>query len=463
MKKYITIILGALLFISCDDFLDIRPTGMVIAETGEEYRALLTDVYSKIPEDRGLTTLRSDEMAADATYMKDYDYESYFDIWNWTDYNRDAASSSFGWRRYYHSCYIANYIIEHRNEITKATQAEIDQLVGECYMIRAYMHFLLVNLYAPAYTHCEPATTRGVPLQLEADVNAVLKCSSVERVYKQVLKDIDSAEKLMNVERWDEGLNYRFNTTTVHALRARVALYMGDWGLALQESKKVIGEYPDLEDLNVKKPLLPTNYKSVESIMALEQIMTSNLVKVGYVDPELVKKFRNGDSRFSLYFNKISTEYPTDINGKPIIVNGKPLYIIKYGYNAVENINEVRCTFRAAEFYLIAAEAANELNETEEALQYIEALMKKRYTTSEYYSALKKLDQNALRDSIANERQREFAYQGHRWFDLRRTTQPELKKSYEGVEFILEQGDDRYTMRFPSEAVAANPELENRK
>ena len=97
MKKYIAIIFTALLFVGCDDFLDIQPTGKIIAETGAEYRALLTDVYSRFPEDRGLTTLRSDEMAADATYMKDYDYESYFDIWNWTDYNRDAASLYFEW------------------------------------------------------------------------------------------------------------------------------------------------------------------------------------------------------------------------------------------------------------------------------------------------------------------------------------------------------------------------------
>lgn len=442
MKRYITLILAALIFAGCDDFLDIHPTGMVIAETGEEYRALLTDVYSKIPEDRGLTTLRSDEMAANETYMKDYDYESYFDIWNWSDYNRDAGTSSFGWRRYYHSCYIANYIIEHKNEITKATQAEIDQLVGECYMIRAYMHFLLVNLYAPAYTHCEPATTRGIPLSIKADVNAVLKCSSVEDVYKQVLDDIDYAVKYMNVERWDEGLNYRFSITTAHALRARVALYMGNWSLALQEAKKVIEIYPDLEDMN-SSSMLPTNYKSVESIMALEQVITSNLMKVGYVEPALLGMYRSGDSRKKKYFearNLSTWQYRT------------------------RNTNEERCTFRAAEFYLIAAEAANELNDQEEALKYINALMEKRYTDKkypEYSAALNGLDQDALRVEIANERQRELAYQGHRWFDLRRTTQPELKKNYEGEEFTLEQGDERYTLRFPSEAVAANPEIEN--
>ena len=442
MRRYITLILAALLFAGCDDFLDIRPTGMVIAETVEEYRALLTDVYSKIPEDRGLTTLRSDEMAADATYMKDYDYESYFDIWNWTDYNRDAGTSSFGWRRYYHSCYIANYIIEHQDEITKATPAEIDQLVGECYMIRAYMHFLLVNLYAPAYTHCDPATTRGVPISIKADINAVLRCSSVEQVYKQVLEDIDSAAMYMNVERWDEGLNYRFSTATTNALRARVALYMGNWSLALQEAKTVIGIYPDLEDMN-SSSMLPTNYKSVESIMAREQVLTSSLMKVGYVDPALLEMYRSGDSRKTKYFE------------------ARNLRIWQY---RTRNTSEERCTFRAAEFYLIAAEAANELNDQEEALRYINTLMEKRYTAKKYpdYSAaLDGLDRDALRVEIANERQREFAYQGHRWFDLRRTTQPELKKSYEGEEFTLEQGDERYTLRFPSEAVAANPEIEN--
>ena len=445
MKKYIIIIFAALLFVGCDDFLDIQPVGKIIAETGEEYRALLTDVYSRFPEDRGLTTFRSDEIAADATYLKDYDYESYFDLWNWTDYNRDAATANFNWRSYYHSCYIANYIIEHKNDITKATQKEIDQLVGECYMMRAYIHFVLVNIYAQAYTHCDPATTRGVPLAVKADVNAILQCSSVEQVYKQILDDIDSAEELMNVERWDEGLTYRFNTTTAHALRARVALYMGDWALALQESKKVVEKYPDLEDLNSSSALLPTNYKSVESIMALEQVITSNLMKVGYVEPTLLSMYRTGDSRKTKYFE------------------ARNLRIYQYKDRKAD---EERCTFRAGEFYLIAAEAANELNEQGEALQYLKKLMEKRYTAKkypDYSSALDGLPQDALREEIANERRRELAYQGHRWFDLRRTTQPELKKNYEGEGFTLEQNDERYTMRFPADAVAANPGLENWK
>ena len=103
----------------------------------------------------------------------------------------------------------------------------------------------------------------------------------------------------------------------------------------------------------------------------------------------------------------------------------------------------------------------------------LKTLMEKRYTAkkySEYSLALEKLTQEAMRDSIANERQRELAYQGHRWFDLRRTTQPELTKVYKVSEddaksetYTLQQGDERYTLRFPSDAVAANPDLENWK
>ena len=37
----IVMMLAMIGFTSCDDFLDITPTGKVIAKTGKEYRALL--------------------------------------------------------------------------------------------------------------------------------------------------------------------------------------------------------------------------------------------------------------------------------------------------------------------------------------------------------------------------------------------------------------------------------------
>ncbi|MBR6494014.1 MAG: RagB/SusD family nutrient uptake outer membrane protein, partial [Prevotella sp.] len=69
MKKNILTLIGSCLLVlvvtSCDDFLDITPTGKVIAKTAAEYRALLTYEYKTMPEDRGIATLRADEMTLD--------------------------------------------------------------------------------------------------------------------------------------------------------------------------------------------------------------------------------------------------------------------------------------------------------------------------------------------------------------------------------------------------------------
>ena len=53
------------------------------------------------------------------------------------------------------------------------------------------------------------------------------------------------------------------------------------------------------------------------------------------------------------------------------------------------------------------------------------------------------------------------AFEGHRWFDLRRTTRPEIKKEIEDVTYTLVQDDSRYTLRIPQDAIDANPGLLN--
>lgn len=429
---------GALTLQSCDDFLDIQPIGKVIPKTGAEYRALLTKAYDDVPEDRGLATFRSDEMKMDGASSEDYN--AYFDIWSWNDDAPQETTSSFSWRTFYHTIYVANYIIEHQDKITEASTEEIRQLVGESYMLRAYMHFILVNLYGAPYTHCDPATTLAVPLKLDTDVDAVLKKATVGQIYEQINRDIDQAENYLNVEKWEAGKTYRFNKLSAQALRARVALYMGNWQGALDASKQVLQQQDTLVNLNNTK-VLPNHYQSPEAIVSLEQVMTSNYFNAGNPSAELLAKYRTGDLRKSKYYKQITASTTKLVKG---------------------GSNEYRCTFRTADFYLIAAEAWNELNRPDSAKVYLEALMSKRYTPAQFtvqQEALRQMDQTALRGEIADERLRELAFEGHRWFDLRRTGRPALTKTHNGTAYTLEAGDSRYTLRIPSEAVAANPEL----
>ena len=449
----IVMLVAAFGLTSCDDFLDITPTGKVIPKTCKEYRALLTYEYKYFPEDRGLATLRGDEMTLSKASTTTEDYNSYFDIWAWNDLNKQSTTSSFGWRRYYHAIYIANYIIEKKNEITEATADEINQLVGEAYMMRAYCHFLLANLYADAYTHCNPATTRGIPLSLKADVNAVLTCSSLEQVYQQVIDDANEAKNYLTVDTWDEGNTYRFNKLSANALLARVYLYKGDWTNALTEAKTVIEKHGALEDLTTSK-LMPNYYKSVESIVALEQVMTSSYVKIGEPNKALIDSYRTGDKRKSLYYKALTASHYS---------------LAKYGEKGNAGY---RCSFRSAEAYLIAAEAAAELaadnaaatdSKLSEARTYLKSLMAKRYATVKYNQYAAELDdmQKAdLLNAIYNERTYELAFEGHRWYDLRRTSRPALSKTYGDKTYTLSANDSRYTIPFPAGAVESNPNIE---
>lgn len=443
-KIYITLLLGAIaLLTSCDKFLDIRPTGRVIAQTGEEYRALLTYEYNNFPDDRGLATFRSDEMTLDPAYTSTEDNSSFFDIWAWNDSAAQATTASFGWRRYYHTIYIANTIIEQQNNITEISANERNQLVGEAYMMRAYCHFLLANLFAQPYTKVNADTTRAIPLALTADVNAVLTRSTLAQVYNQVESDIAQADSLMNVETWDAGFNYRFNKISAQALKARLELYKGNWSGALQAAQNVIAAHPALQDMTGSNPMLPNNYRSVESIVSLERVMTATYNRAGKVSNQLLALYKAGDQRSTYFYNQINSS----------------ITAIRKGGGG-----DFRSTFRSAEFYLIAAEADAQLGNLDEAKNYLKQLMRTRYRTTRYdrnAAEVDALNQADLINYIYDERARELAFEGHRWFDLRRTTQPQIVKTYNNNSYTLQQNDRRYTLRIPTEAIEANPALAN--
>ena len=64
-------------------------------------------------------------------------------------------------------------------------------------MLRAYVHFLLVNLYGQPYTKEGALDTKSVPLKLDTDLEKVLKRNTVEEVYTSIQADIDEARKLV--------------------------------------------------------------------------------------------------------------------------------------------------------------------------------------------------------------------------------------------------------------------------
>lgn len=420
----------------CDSFLDIQPVGKVIPTTAAEFRSLITEAYRTVPDDRGLTEFRTDQVLLDAT-MSSNDLGSYLDIWLWNDDTPDENTATFSWRQFYHVLFIANYVIESEHMMTGGSSAEISQLVGEAYMLRAYMHFILANLHAPAYTACDPAATKAVPLKLDSDVEAVLRRNTLAEVYSSVLSDLDSAARYLNVDEWDKGYNYRFTTLSADTLRSRVLLYMGDWKGSREAADRVLAVRNTLSALGFE---LPNDYASAENILALEQVMTAQYARALKVDRDFYRLYTSSDLRRRTYFSQVTTSN---------------ILLLKGGSSTYT------CSFRVAEMLLNAAEAACRAGEYDDAADYLLTLQRARFNDggAAKEAAVAAMTPDGLLDEILTERARELAFEGHRWFDLRRTTRPRIERTYRNTTYVLEQDDPRYTIRIPSEAIAANPGL----
>ena len=276
-------------------------------------------------------------------------------------------------------------------------------------------------------------------MQLVADVNAIPGSSSVEAIYQQVLADIDEAEKYLNVETWEEGTNYRFNKISAQAFRARTYLYMGEWQKALTAAKAVIEVHGELVDMN-SSATLPNSYKSVESIVALEKFSSNLFTAIDMPDPNFVNLYRTGDQRRTKFYKRVTSS----------------TYSLQKGGD-----DEFSCSFRSAEAYLTAAECAARLGNTTEAIDFMKPLLQKRLNATalqEELDLITPMTADQLTQEILDERARELAFEGHRWYDLRRTTRPALIRTYDDETFTLTP--EKYTMRFPTEAVEANPEIE---
>lgn len=442
-----TVLVGALMLVGltgCEKFLDIKPAGVVMPSSTADYRALLTRAYQGLPADLAKLSMRSDEASvnfdgANASYRPSYE-----EIYLWSD-GGSLSTLTTQWQGYYYSNYVTNHLVDILAG-KEGASADEKQLVGEAYLLRAYSYFLLANIYGQPYAEANLGTP-CVPLMLDNEVETVRERSSLGEVYAQVVKDLTASFKYLQEESWEPAKRYRFSKDAAQAFACRVALYMGDWAKAVEFGAPLLSSRYQLVDLNATGAKPPCHYESTEAIMNLDLVVDGDYLSIMRPSQSLIDSYGAGDQRKRVYYRM------------PALND----YRVERGDEKKGEGTAYRITFRLGEVLLNVAEAHARKGELEESKALLKQLAQKRYEAGELPNVEATLDalatQSDLLTYILAERGRELAFEGLRWFDLRRFGCPAIVHTLDGQEHWLKANDARYTLPIPREAKESNSNL----
>jgi len=284
-----------------------------------------------------------------------------------------------------------------------------DRYKGELLALRSYLHFELLRAYASSYE----SGALGVPYMKASEV-AYPARDKFESVIVDTKADLVAAKALIPTGFTDKT---RFTRLAVSAMQARVALYEKNWAEAITYSTEVINSAALAT--RTQFPGIWTDANDNEVIWKAKRVGTTDS-RIGdfyyrqtggivlYAPAmKLVNTFdRVNDVRFAAY-----------IKFDPTRTGTKSQYLVnKYigGTATAPGLADIKL-FRTAEMYLIRAEAKAE--SSGDGAADLNALRAARITG---YANATLADKAALIDAIYTERFKELAFEGHRFYDLKR-------------------------------------------
>lgn len=502
------------LFCSCDDFLDENPDNRTQLDTPEKIKNLLVNSY---PE-------------ANYSVIAEYSSDNFIDnqapnasgiSYNVSAIDRmdeeifawEEISSSVGydspyviWESFYQSIASANHAIEAVEELknsgTTYTPKQIEMLdacKGEALMIRAYCHFILVNIFSKTYKDAEKSKADpGIPYvtKPEKKVNAEYERQSVAEVYEMIEDDIEAGVNLVNNDIYTVS-QYHFNESAAYAFASKFYLFKRNYDKVIEYANKVLTQSPSAQLRDWTK-----NYSNVEAMANayINQEEKANLLLIPTVS-FFARRFnyRYGSNGNAL-LGSINDSGPT-WTGRPVFLNSWIWYynqnygvfipkifelfeytdkVAQIGYPRV-----VRTEFTTDALLLDRAEAYIYQNDYTNAVRDLQAwnkshgmsaaitanIIKGFYTSlnsdfsKEFHTTelspefIVTQEQKPFVDCVLHFRRLERIYEGDRWFDLKRYG-IELTHyiGRSNLEKTLTYDDNRRAIQIPIDAIGAGIE-----
>lgn len=249
IKLIIITVFSGLGLISCDKFLDQMPDNRTMLDTPQKIKDLMVTAYPTANYSL-LCELSADNFidnrSESATLKADPFDRMDTEVFEWQDVtsaNEEDSPYSL-WEQYYQSIATANHALEAINKlVANGETTNLNPQKGEALILRAYCHFMLVNIFSKTYK--DPTISKndlGVTYMTkpENQVQVNYDRQSVAEVYELIAKDIEEGIKLLD----DKALGvpkYHFNKAAANAFAAQFYLYKREYAKAIEYANNVLG------------------------------------------------------------------------------------------------------------------------------------------------------------------------------------------------------------------------------
>ena len=432
------LILLAGLAVSCEDFLDTKPISNGVLEpsdeeggpiyaTAAELESALAGTYGDFKNEYFmLDYFVNGDAQSDNAYAGGDDPDNFqlrgYDI----DPNNDNVSRD--WRYLYAMIGKANRVYNNADAVTDAalTTQRRNEIKGESAFIRAYCYFQMVQLWGEVPLVVQEVVSIN-PGNIEEIYPLLFPArATVPEIYTQIVADLEYA--LANVR--TTAPNKEFATKgAANALLAKVYATMEphDWNkvntycdAVIAGGYSLVAEYSDLWAMNNN-----ANENTTESILEINCINwdAGGNWGVYMFDGTDWKKFNTPTNDLVEAYEAEGDDIRLNANVKFADVTGVwtdqywPLnnypFIGKYqDFSGAQNF----ILIRLADIMLLKAEALNELNQVSEAAELVNEIRARVDLDPTEADT-----QAEMRLAIEHERRLELAFEGHRWYDLKRT------------------------------------------
>jgi len=478
---------------SCENYLEEVPQNKLNPTTVTDYRELLN--YGYVTTQRIMPYLEAlgddvdlilEERARDFVNADSYMSAYLFEDTHETSMGQDIAFSNL-----YQSIYYANLIITRIDDAESVVlgddmQDYKDNLKGEAYALRAFSYFYLVNLYGEHFDPTTASSALGVPINFSTGAeDQGYPRASVEEVYSLMLSDLENAVSLMEANIVEKTSKIQFNAESAGALLSRVALYMQKWDKTIEAASNVLEVNNTVNDIagltdtfnqdNDREWSLlrvgPDYLDDENSNVFFVNGVTENIPLVSFyptystfsVNRELADLYEEGDVR-RYYFLGTLERVVEGIDFQKLVLLKSRSTISFFGWYQPTTFDGYSRVLRVEEVLLNRAEAYAKKGDLQLAINDLNAIRVKKIDPV-YYTDLDVADftQASLIDFVLEERRRELCFEGHRFFDLKRTTRPGMTRvGYEGdviKEATILQDDPRYILQIPENELEANSTL----